>query len=184
MKIALLSIRPEWVEKILSGEKVIEVRKQPPRGCDRILIYSTIDPKYPELSGKIVAEFRATEPLLSDKFGSRPLSELTCLTQEQVDAYSGGKPVYGLHTKVCFRRYDKPYTLADFGLKRAPQNYLYIPEEVYTKVVQPHQNTELQITCAHCQTVIKPPFGWDFDEDERVPICPVCGEEILLPEGW
>ena len=102
--------------------KAIEVRKQPPKGCDRILIYSTIDPKHPELSGKIVAEFCPGAPIISDKFGIRPYSDLTCLTQEQVDAYSGGKPLYGIYTRYVFKTYATPYTLADFGLKRAPQN--------------------------------------------------------------
>ena len=41
----------------------------------------------------------------------------------------------------------------------------------------------LETTCPHCKYVIKP-FDWDFDEDERVPLCPNCGQEIDLPEGY
>ncbi len=40
-----------------------------------------------------------------------------------------------------------------------------------------------EITCPHCQCVIEL-YDWDFDEDERVPTCPGCGKEILLPEGY
>lgn len=41
----------------------------------------------------------------------------------------------------------------------------------------------LEITCSHCRCIIKP-FDWDFDEDERVSLCPNCGKEISLPEGY
>lgn len=43
MKSILISIRPEWVERILNGEKTIEVRKSAPR-CDlpvEVYIYCT-----------------------------------------------------------------------------------------------------------------------------------------------
>jgi predicted transcriptional regulator len=35
MKAILISVRPEWVEKILNGEKTIEIRKTIPKGCWR-----------------------------------------------------------------------------------------------------------------------------------------------------
>lgn len=43
MKSILISIKPEWVAKILSGEKTVEIRKTAP-GCDlpiEVLIYCT-----------------------------------------------------------------------------------------------------------------------------------------------
>ena len=46
MKSILLSIRPEWVEKILNGEKTIEVRKQFPKDyVGWVYIYCTKDYK-------------------------------------------------------------------------------------------------------------------------------------------
>ena len=47
MKTILLSIRPQWVEKIFNGEKTIEIRKTIPK-CDlpvRVVIYCTHDTK-------------------------------------------------------------------------------------------------------------------------------------------
>jgi len=48
MKSILISIRPEWVEKILNGEKIIEIRKTAPK-CDLpidVYVYCTKDNRY------------------------------------------------------------------------------------------------------------------------------------------
>lgn len=47
MKAVMISIKPEWVEKILNGEKTIEIRKTIPK-CElpcKVYIYCTKDPK-------------------------------------------------------------------------------------------------------------------------------------------
>lgn len=60
MKQIMISIKPEWVEKILRGEKVLEIRKSIPQcvlnGEECIVeIYCTKDPKH------LVAPFRFVE---------------------------------------------------------------------------------------------------------------------------
>lgn len=48
MKAIMISIRPEWIEKILNGEKTIEIRKTKPK-CDlpcKVYIYCTKDKKH------------------------------------------------------------------------------------------------------------------------------------------
>lgn len=48
MKSILMSIKPEWVEKILNGEKTIEIRKSMPK-CElpcRVYIYCTKEKSY------------------------------------------------------------------------------------------------------------------------------------------
>lgn len=46
MKSVLISIRPEWVEKIVNGEKTIEVRKSAPKELPfKAYIYCTKDRK-------------------------------------------------------------------------------------------------------------------------------------------
>lgn len=64
MKLIMLSIRPEWVEKILNGEKTIEIRKTMPN-CElpaKVYIYCTKDKKYE------VAPFRFTDGWKYKKF--------------------------------------------------------------------------------------------------------------------
>ena len=71
MKSVLISIRPEWLKKILNGEKTIELRKSYPK-CElpcKVYIYCTKgkdlwmrnnDPiilGYKRINGKVVAEF-------------------------------------------------------------------------------------------------------------------------------
>ena len=61
MKSIMMSIKPEWVEKILNGEKTVEVRKTIPR-CKppfKVYIYCTKGNTYKEskLKGKVVGEF-------------------------------------------------------------------------------------------------------------------------------
>ena len=71
MKSIMISIRPEWVEKIIKGEKTIEIRKSYPK-CElpcKVYIYCTKgkdlwmrnnDPiilGYKRINGKVVAEF-------------------------------------------------------------------------------------------------------------------------------
>lgn len=47
MKSVLISIRPQWVEKIVRGEKTIEVRKSAPKGVPfKAYIYCTKDKPY------------------------------------------------------------------------------------------------------------------------------------------
>lgn len=68
MKAIMISIRPEWVEKILNGKKIIEIRKTTPK-CKlpcKVYIYCTKGRKLYKcvstfdgdlLNGKVVAEF-------------------------------------------------------------------------------------------------------------------------------
>lgn len=62
-KAVLISIRPEWVEKIMSGEKTLEVRKTRPKlGTPfKCYIYCTLDglrhPFGKVFGGRVVGEF-------------------------------------------------------------------------------------------------------------------------------
>ena len=49
MKSVLISIRPQWCEKIASGKKTIEVRKSAPKVPFKAYIYETYDKKYDDI---------------------------------------------------------------------------------------------------------------------------------------
>lgn len=73
MKSILISIQPQWVEKILNGEKTIEVRKTMPK-CElpcKVYIYCTQAKNVKENIWKVVDPLNQVKPFYSfDKFGS------------------------------------------------------------------------------------------------------------------
>ena len=98
---ALMSINPEWVQKILNGSKLIEVRKQFLGWCggnDRIYIYCTKTGKNHSLDksklGKIVGYFKLdfAFKIEYDYFTRGYLIsdddiKLTCLSQDSLLSY-------------------------------------------------------------------------------------------------
>lgn len=138
----LISIRPEWCEKIISGEKTIEARKtkpkiKPPFKC---YIYCT-QPKYEHQDyfvlnagtenafsfyggGKVIGEFICdtivwvvAHPSIfagHDLLYAKAIED-ACLTQEQAEKYASGKDVYGWHISDL-RIYEEPLALKEFSV--------------------------------------------------------------------
>ncbi|MBQ9292863.1 MAG: hypothetical protein IJ211_06320 [Campylobacter sp.] len=122
METILLSIKPEYVKKILSGDKQYEYRRiLAKKAVKRIIIYCT----YPHM--RIVGEVEvkntiSMSPLdlwnaTSDKSG---IDEKTFFQyfsgSENANAYSLGK----------VKKYKKPKNLMEFGIKSPPQSFQYI----------------------------------------------------------
>ena len=114
-KAIMLSIKPEWCEKILSGEKTIEIRKtkprlEPPFKC---YIYQSGG------GGGVVAEFvcDGVYPVAFEydkKLVDIVVYKRACLTPEQVLDYAGGqKPLYGWEI-ANLKIYDTPKPLEQF----------------------------------------------------------------------
>lgn len=152
----LLSIRPEWVEKILGGEKTLEIRKSYPR-LDvpfKCYIYMTRGyASYPTNEGTmichnnggqcVVGEFvcdyiermRYPEGGLVDAIDA----EMSCLTAKEIIEYSGGKRLYGWHISDL-KVYKEPKLISDFlvednrtydcpqltPMRRPPQSWCYV----------------------------------------------------------
>ena len=140
----MLSIRPEWCEKIASGEKTIEVRKTRPKLKTpfKCYIYCTL-PKYPHEDfivtdyprpqfyggGKVIGEFTCERIALIAYDGGElssttnaAFSPATCLTQSEIIAYIGDKGrCYGWHISDL-RIYDAPRELSEFR-KACPNSW-------------------------------------------------------------
>ena len=69
----MISIQPQWVEKILNGEKTIEIRKTMPK-CElpcKVYIYCTQAKNVKENIWKVIDPLNQVKPFYSfDKFGS------------------------------------------------------------------------------------------------------------------
>lgn len=120
MKSVLLSLKPEWWEKIASREKTLEIRKSRPMGVElpvRVIVYAT------KPVGKIVGEFLAGHFLRRSSVGG--LANRSMVPLQELIAYADGGEVFAW-TIDDVVEYDKPMALADLGVKRAPQSWMYV----------------------------------------------------------
>ena len=127
MKSVLISINPKWVEKIVNGEKTIEVRKTAPK-CEtpfKCYIYMT-QGKLKDLGiysewvyknrMKVIGEFICDKASELDYvyYWNNGYEFETCLTYRQVADYGKGKPLYGWHISDL-KIYDRPRELSEFS---------------------------------------------------------------------
>lgn len=144
MKAVMLSIKPQWVEKILSGEKTIEVRKTKPKFETpfKCYIYETrgksetpivYEDGYMDFHGrgKVVAEFTCDRINEYEFFighgvcGYVDGCESHCLTREELCEYGNGKNLYGWHISEL-KAYDTLKELGEYGVKKPFQSWGYV----------------------------------------------------------
>lgn len=143
MKSVLISIKPEWVEKITSGKKTIEVRKTAPKEVPfKAYIYCTktknkwstcdYEGAYQNSKGEIVyaqqhiiGEFVCDKVYLIKNQGNRfvvaneaqgvtnEIARQSCLDYYDMDNYLDNKDGYGWHISDL-KIYDKPKNLSEF----------------------------------------------------------------------
>ncbi|MDY4051795.1 MAG: ASCH domain-containing protein [Bacilli bacterium] len=118
----IISINPEHVENIIKGIKKYEYRtKAAKQDINKIIIYETFPIK------KIVAEAEIIEVLMMNP---SDLWELTkndsCITKDYFDKYFKNKKVAYAYKLGKVEVYDSPKELKEFGLKYAPQSFVYI----------------------------------------------------------
>ena len=142
----LISIRPKWCEKIVGGEKTIEVRKTRPKldtpfkcyiyctlqGCNEFFrvdlggdVAKWNRGKWADRKGKVIGEFicdaitRVNICGFWDDSGKQLDNRLkdTCLTSEEFRNYLGENVGYGWHISNL-KIYDTPRELSEFtGLR-------------------------------------------------------------------
>ena len=130
--LVVLSIHKQYLDKILSGEKTIEVRRNWPQANMTpftVLLYETAAGKGAQ---KIRARATCTGCSLlrdTDIYGGQHKNIVTefsmqsCLTMDALKAYMGHRlALYGWKLEKV-----RPLeaTLSDFGVKRAPQSWCY-----------------------------------------------------------
>lgn len=122
MNTILLPIRKEHSDNIFNRFKRFEYRKTFPfSGVDKILVYESRG------CGLVVGEFDVVDVIFSHKLDLWLLtSEFSGISKSQFEEYFRDKEK-GCAIKIGdVRRYDKGKSLAEFGLWRAPQNYVWI----------------------------------------------------------
>lgn len=119
----LLSIKPEYVEKILIGTKKFEYRKKlfKKSGVKSVVIYASSPIK------RIVGEFEIEKIMSGDidviwgrtyKYGG--------ITREYYQSYFGDSKIANAIQIGQVTIYCKPMLLSDYNIRRAPQSFCYI----------------------------------------------------------
>ncbi|MBD2105530.1 hypothetical protein [Nodosilinea sp. FACHB-13] len=123
--IVLLSIKPEFAERIFSGEKKYEFRKTlfKSSSVKKIVVYASSPVK------KIIGEFEI-DCILSLKVDELWLK--TCqhsgISKDFYDYYFDGKCIgHAIKIKNTVR-YFKPKDLISYNLHFAPQSFIYLPD--------------------------------------------------------
>lgn len=178
-KAVLISIRPKWCEKIINGEKAVEVRKTRPKLQTPFKCYIYCTSGRPDLNipisperlmqdyldtgsmkslncplgnGKVIGEFVCDTYVTDKTFGHDALfNAAACMNASDVVAYSAGSPIYGWHISHL-KIYDTPKDLSKFS--RPFENCI-------DKVCD-------EFGCASCENgghIKRPPQSWCYVEN-------------------
>ena len=122
MRKILISINPEHVSKILSGEKRFEYRtKVAKQEVDSLIIYETA----PVM--RVVAEAKVIEVLeLPPEELWEKTKQYSGISKEFFDSYFNDRPIAYAYRLGEVKAYDKPLELSHYGIKSAPQSFVYL----------------------------------------------------------
>lgn len=123
----LLSIKPEYVNKIFKGEKEYEFRKRIAReSIDKIVIYATAPVK------KIVGEVTVLECLeMSPEKLWQYTQNKAGISKEKYDSYFQKSSTAYAYKLANVIQYSRAYELSRLGIKFVPQSFVYISEKQY-----------------------------------------------------
>jgi predicted transcriptional regulator len=136
MKSVLISIQPKWCQKIISGEKTVEIRKSRPKIQTpfKCYIYCTkpkelfdlsYDVKFGKVIGEFVCDWIESTPLWRLKGNTgflakrtqreEKLPQMACLSLDEIYRYilNENKLIYGWHIKDLVI-YNEPKELGEF----------------------------------------------------------------------
>lgn len=124
MKAILASVKPEWWEKMLSGEKLLEIRKSAPQDKNRMAFHWPLKVfVYVSGTGAVQGEFDCPGWIGTNMV--EILEKQSCVPLEDLKAYAKGKSLYGWLIKSP-HKYDSPKALSEFGLDRPPVSWQYV----------------------------------------------------------
>lgn len=118
----IISINPEYVEKIISGEKKFEYRtKAAKEDINKIIIYET------KPIMKVVAEVEILDVIATtpEELWDQTKNQ-SGITKSFFDEYFKNKQIAYAYKLGTVKVYEKPKSLLDFGLRMAPQSFAYV----------------------------------------------------------
>lgn len=180
-KAVLISIRPEWCQKIVTGQKTIEVRKTRPKletpfrcyiYCTAgNLQYETQNGMFCRMSGgrEVIGEFICDKIYELAPLNHAPddVEQQACLTREEIVQYLRGVG-YGWHISEL-EIYDYPKKLGDFtAVCRYKNDDETCPSRKIACSFQRYDyNHDGSINLVKCgNSVRRPPQSWRYVEGE------------------
>ncbi len=153
-KAVLISIRPKWCEKIIGGEKTIEVRKTRPKLGPPFKCYI-----YKCGSGKVIGEFLCDQIIEDRTYGhNEKFYAAACMSAYDAAAYAMQSPMYGWHISGLMKIYDHPRELNSF--RRACKNDWWCEScAMYSEHSETCGNAALQLN--------RPPQSWCYVEEQE-----------------
>lgn len=130
MKAVLMSMKPKWWEKILSGEKSLEIRKTAPEGgAGEPEPWPLLVLVYVSGTGEVQGQFWCNGWVRTNLLSY--FVDQSCVPLHDLEEYADGKSLCGWIVKDP-EKYDEPSPLAEFGLSRPPMSWQYveIPDEL------------------------------------------------------
>ncbi len=122
MSTILLSIKPEHVENILNGKKIYEFRKIVCKEeINKIIIYSTT-PVMLVVGEALVEEIIIDKPNVVWNITKKRAG----IDKKFFDEYYKDRERAVAYKLSCIIEYEVPKKLDDFGIKNAPQSFVYI----------------------------------------------------------
>lgn len=119
----LLSIKPEYAEKILHGEKKYEFRRTifKDRTIKKIIIYASSPVK------KVIGEFEIDSILSLDKYKLwKKTMHYSGIEKAFYYSYFDGKKIaHAIKVKKA-KRYSRYLGLEDYDVNQAPQSFVYL----------------------------------------------------------
>lgn len=122
MSTVLMSIKPEYVEKIFNGTKKYEYRKKRcKKNIDKIIVYSTSPIR------KVVGELEIEDILEDNKEVIWNKTKLfSGVVKEKYDLYFKNQDTAVAYKIKSYKLYDTEKELSDFNIKASTQSYVYI----------------------------------------------------------
>jgi predicted transcriptional regulator len=140
-KDVLLSIKPQWVRLILSGEKTLELRRGRPTQDTpfKVYIYESLGEAPSKGRQKVVGEFVCDyiQRDINPSFGIVDVvdQKRSCVHPQDIIAYARArkkKPQLVFWWNITqVKEYDIPKDLSEFGLETAPQSWAFVRNEEY-----------------------------------------------------
>jgi len=123
----LLSIHPQFVAKILAGEKRFEFRRVKTRLIpDKIIIYSTSP------VCKIVGEAEVEEVIVdAPNRVWHKTKKFSGIDKAYYSKYYHNREIAIAYKLINVIEYNKPKELKDIGIKSAPQSFAYVNDFEY-----------------------------------------------------
>ena len=118
----LISINPEHVQNIINGTKKYEYRKiAAKQDISSIIIYETTPIK------RVVAEAEIIDVLeLQPEELWKQTKDASGISKEFFDDYFRDRDIAFAYKLGKIKVYDEPKTLLEYGIKAAPQSFVYL----------------------------------------------------------